>query len=282
MATDGPTLRTDQEFAKAVAEVERRKQEALNLYRPMLTQMPFHLTTASEKVVRGGNRSGKTMSCAAEVASAVLGIPLIGPDGNPIPFRYPKGRPLLVWIIGFDEKHIGRIYNKLFSPGMFRLIKDEETGKLRSWRPWEEADAAREDEIEQAPALIPKRMIKEFAWENKAARAFSVCRLHNGTEIHAFSSGGEAATGDAVDIIWIDEDIKYPSHVGEWQARLSDNRGKLLWSSWPRNANSALKAMSARAEAQEDSEHPDVFEILLTFSGNPYIPMDEKRKRLAG
>lgn len=282
MATESLKLRTDQEFAKAVAEVERRKQEALRLYRPMPSQMPFHLTTASEKVVRGGNRSGKTTSTLAELASAVMGIPLTGPDGKEIPFLYPKNRPLLVWIIGFDEKHIGRIHRKLFSPGMFKLIKDKETGDLRSWRPWEEDDAAREDEVVPAPPLIPPRAVKETAWENKAARAFSVCRLHNGTEIHAFSSGGEAATGDAVDIILIDEDIKYPAHVAEWQARLSDNRGKLLWSSWPRNANRALKDLSARAEAQAESEHPDVFEILLTFTGNPYIPADEKRKRLAG
>ncbi len=46
--------------------------------------------------------------------------------------------------------------------------------------------------------------------------------------------------------------------------------------------NSALKDMSDRAHAQRDLPNPDVFEIVLRFSDNPYQPADEKRKRLAG
>lgn len=276
------TLRTDKEFTEAMAERERRKEEAIYLYRAMPSQLPFHLSKASEKVVRGGNRSGKTTCMMCEIASAVMGVPLHGPDGEELPFLYPKDRPLLVWLIGYDARHIGRMWHKLFAPGLFKLVRDEETGELRPWRPWEPEDAVRESELVPAPPLIPPRMIKEWAWENKAERAFTVCRLHNGTEIYAFSSGSEAATGDPVDIIGIDEAIKYPKHVAEWQARLSDNRGKLLWSSWPRMSNSALKDMCDRAAAQSDWKFPDVIEICLRFSDNPYQPADEKRKRLAG
>lgn len=275
-------LNTDRDFADAMAEVVRRKQEAVQHYRAMPSQLPFHLSTASEKVARGGNRSGKSVAMLVEVASAVLGVPLHGPDGEELPFLYPRDRPLLVWLVGFDEKHIGRLYHKLFSPTLFKLIRDNETGEMRAWRPERPEDAAREFETRYAPPLIPERMIKEWAWQNKAARVFELCRLHNDTQIYAFTSGGEPATGDAVDIIAIDEAIKYPGHIAEWQARLSDNRGKLLWSSWPRMANRALKDMCDRAEKQRDLPNPDVSEICLWFTKNPYIPADEKRKRLAG
>ncbi len=204
------TLYTEQDFADAMAEMHRRKQEAIQLYRAMLTQVPFHLSTASEKLARGGQRSGKTTVCAVEVSSAILGIPVRGPDGKELPFLYPKGRPLLIWVIGFDEKHIGRIWHKLFGRTMFKVMRDKETGDLRPLQPSEAEDPACQDQIEMAPPLIPPRMVKEWGWENKAERAFTICRLHNGTEICAFSSGAEAATGDAVDIIWIDEAIKYP------------------------------------------------------------------------
>ncbi len=275
-------VRSDRDFADAMVEKTRRQQETLQLYRAMPTQVPFHITTASEKLARGGNRSGKTGCCVAEVASAAMGIPLHGPNGEELPFLYPKNRPLLIWAIGYDENHIGRMYHKLFGKRMFKVIRDRDTKQVRMWRPWETDDAAREDEVEMAEPLIPERAIAGWGWEKKAEKVFTVCHLHNGTDIYAFTSGGEAATGDAVDIIWIDEDIKYPNYIAEWQARLSDNRGKLLWSSWPRTANRALKEMSDRAKDQRHSENPDVFEICLKFSDNPYEPADEKRKRLAG
>ena len=267
-------------WAELTAETRRRSGESLRLYRPRDVQLPFHLTSASEKVARGGVRSGKTTCAAAEVASAATGIPLTGRDGKPIPYLYPTQRPVLIWIIGYDEKHIGRIYKKLFKPGLFKLIKDRQTRRLRTWRPWEADDLSREDETTPAPPLIPARFIQEWAWENKAERVFTVCRLKNGTELHAFPSGAAPGQGDPVDLIWIDEDIKYPRHVEEWQSRLSDVRGRLLWSAWPHSANDALVNMSQRAANQKDRTHPDVFEIVLKLSDNPYIPKDEIRKRL--
>jgi len=270
-----------------VAEKIRRQNIALRQYRPRPEQLPFHLSKASERILRGGKRSGKTTSAAAEVASAALGIPLIGPDGKELPFRYPRNRPLLIWVIGYNEKHIGVIYKKLFTPG-FKIIKDRRTGLWRTWMPWLPEDAEREDETKPSAPLIPggpdchpSGLIEEWGWENRSTRVFNVCRLKNGTEIHAFTSGGEAGQGEAVDLIWIDEDIKYQNHILEWQARLSDNRGRLIWSAWP-HGNEALRRMSARAAEQVHRKNPDVVEWTLSFSGNPYIPEDEKRKRLEG
>jgi len=130
--------------------------------------------------------------------------------------------------------------------------------------------------------MIPPEYIAEWAWTNKAARVFGVCRLKNGTEIYAFTSGGQPGKGEAVDVIWIDEDIEIPGHVEEWQSRLSDVRGRLIWSAWPHDGNVAIARMRMRAKEQVDRPSPDVAEFILPFSANPYIPSDEKRKRLEG
>ena len=106
------------QMAQVAAERNRRQREALKLYRPMDKQAAFHDSPASERIVRGGNRSGKSMSAFAETASAATGIPIIGPNGSPLPFKYPTKRPLLIWVIGYDQRHVGgTIYRMLFRPG---------------------------------------------------------------------------------------------------------------------------------------------------------------------
>lgn len=285
-------------LALSAAEGKRRAMESLRLYRPLPTQLPFHDSDSSERVVRGGNRSGKSTSAAIEFASAATGIPLTSADGKLVPFRYPTDRPLQMWVFGWDQKHIGKtIYRLLFRPGVFKMIRDRETGLWRAWRPWEPDDAVREKEVKPAPPLIPKRFIlgesytdsEGWAWENKGERVFTLCRLksrwrefEHGTEIRAFSSKAEVPQGDPCDVVWIDEDIKYPKHVGELQARLSDNRGRLFWSAFPHSKNEALVKMVERAKEQEERESPDVSAIQIRFSDNPFIDDDEKRKRLEG
>lgn len=280
------TVQQTERLRQVIAELASRKTDALRLYRPLPTQSPFHRSLASERVVRGGNRSGKSACGFAETASAATGIPITDYDGSLIPNKYPENRPLLIWVVGYDERHIGStIYRMLFtSKSGLKMIRDAVTNEWRAWRPWDPADLARENETRPMPPLIPARFVdpKGWAWTNKAERVFSICRLKNGNEIHAFSSKGEPAQGSAVDLLHIDEDIKTASHVAEWQARLSDVRGRLIWTAFPHSANEALTDMSARAEAQKDRPNPDVHEIKLRFSDNPFMPEDEKRKRLEG
>ncbi len=239
------------------------------------------------------HNSGKTTIAAAEVASAATGIPLFSADGVEMPFRYPTNKkPMTIWCVGYNQKHIARIYKYLFTPGIFakfRILCDPVTGQWRAWRPWEEEDAKLEHLTQPHPPMIPRRFCPidsppseksaGIAYENKGERIFSLAKLTNGTEIYAFSSGGHAGMGVAVDLIWIDEDVEYPQHVAEWQARLSDVKGKMIWSAWPWSDNDALALMSQRAANEEDSEKPDVSEIVLKFSKNPYMPKDEVRKR---
>lgn len=280
-----------QRLRDIVHESIRRRGEALRLFRPMPDQMPIleALSTASEFLVRGGQRSGKTVLTAAITASAATRIPLCDCDGNELPHYFPTDRPLLIWVFGYDERHISVIHRKLFRPGLFRIIEDEDTGEWRAWDPSRPEDMAREKETKPSPPMIPPRMIPEkdgWSWRERAGRVFELCRLKNGTEIHAFPSGAEAPTGEAVDVVFIDEALKYASHIPELQARLSDNRGKLLWSSWPKQSNTALMDMSTRAAEQKEEVRigkrkiADVVEICLQFNRNKFIPKEEARKRI--
>lgn len=257
----------------AVAEIATRKTESLRLYEPQPVQEAFHKSKASERVLRGGNRSGKSTAGFVEFARAAL-------SRDPYK-KYPTNRPLLMYTIGFDADHIGRVIHRmLFRAGAFRIIRDLDTGEWRAFRPWDEMDAARIDEAKPAPPLIPPRYIAAFAWDKKHERVFSCCTLHNGTEIRAFSSKAEPAQGDPVDVVHIDEDLDNEAWVGEMQARLSDLKGRMFWTAFPHSKNDALVSLSERAEKERNNPKPDVEEFVLTFSRNRYIDEEEKHKRL--
>lgn len=277
---------------RGIAELTRRRSDGLRLFRSLPHQEKVFTSTASELLIRGGNRSGKTLCTAAEVASAATGIPITTTSGKQIPFKYPTDRPLLIWLIGYGEAHIGDTFHRMLfrrNPE-FRMVRDELSGLWRAYFPWE--DKHRLSESRMAPPLIPARMIKEWAWKEKSKRFFRICRLKPrkeftdapefGTEIHAFTSKGEPKMGDPVDLIWIDERIMFSKHYSEWQARISDRSGRILWSLWPGNVNAAVRDLIRRAKEGEQTDHDDVNEVRLRFSDNPFIPRDQVEKRLRG
>lgn len=254
----------------------QRQQESLNLWEPLPEQERFHASTASERIVRGGWRSGKTLCACIELARAALGRD---------PYNKYPNRKLTIWIICWEESNIGRtIYRLLFQPGAFKIIKDAETGRLRAYRPWDAADKARKTEAVDAPPLIPQRYynVRNWAWKDKARRIFAIARLHNGTEIFTFNSGGDPPTGDDVDFVLIDEDLQYGEHLKELEARLSGREGRLVWSAKPRSRNEALLDICERARQQTTWPEPDVAEFQLVFSRNPHIDEEQKRKRMDG
>ena len=273
-------------FFEAVRELEQRQTEALRLFRPLPKTLPALFSCASEILIRGGNRSSKSTTAAAWVASAATGIQLNAGDGRLIPMLHPD--PFLIWIFGYGEDHIGgTLYSKLFKPGAFKLIRDNVTQELRVWRPWRSDDALREEETVPAPPLIPRRMIdpKGWAWKKKASRVVEVCRLNLPgveRELRFFTSGGECQQGQSVPIVWIDEDVKIEDHISELRARTGDDRGKLLWSAWPHTDNEALVRMSEWARLEMTKEVPRAYEVVLWFSDNPYIPAPERQRILDG
>jgi hypothetical protein len=266
----------------------RRENDSLRLFRPLDTQVPAITTRASEVVVRGGNRSGKSVLGAAIVASAARQKPLFDLSGKQLPHFSPTGRPLLIWVIGKGEDHIGdTIYRLLFKPGQFPVYFDP-TGKLRAARTYEEKVLGESQKDANGRRPVAPAFIPESEWQGRpsytkaAADVFDRVTLQNGTVICAYNSSGEVKMGDPVDLIWIDEDIIWPEYVSEWQARLSDRKGRLLWTAWPWASNFALRRLSDRAEKQKGNKSPDVFELRLSFADNPFIDKDEKRKRIEG
>lgn len=275
--------------ASAAKEIFAREFEALKMFRAMPHQDDFFQCKSTEVLARGGNRSGKSTVAAVRFAATALDRPVILSNGEEVTQRleWQKDRPLLMWVIGYQDNHIGQtIYRLLFRGGLFKIIRDADTGVWRSYRPWDKADIERHMEAKPSPPLIPGRYIKPgrdgWSFKNKGAREFEVCRLLNGTEIYAFPSTGEPKAGDPVDEIWIDESIKYPQHISEWQARLSDRRGRLLWSSWPAQSNAGLRRMSDRAKEYKDifDPNPPVREFVFRFSDNPFISAEAKKERL--
>jgi len=244
----------------------------LRLYRPTPKQMEYHQCMASEVLVIGGNRSGKSLCTFVEDAWAATGT-------HPVEGKYPKEGGNLV-VVGANWKHIGMVVVPyLFRAGSFRIIRDLATKKWRAYDPIQ--DAARLKEAKPAPPLIPPRMIKKMSWVLKSARYLNSCELVNGWTIYCFSSEGDPPQGFPADLIHIDEDLSNENWVSEMQARLADRKGRLGWSAMPHSKNEALIGMNERAEkAEESGDTKDIRRFVLRFLDNPHIDDDEKRKNI--
>lgn len=262
-----------EELRLLLGEQASRDREALRLYEPTPTSLAFHKSQASERILRGGRRSGKTLSTMVELAWAVTGQ-------HPW-LKYPEkdGRVILV---GYKWTHIGTVfYQKLFKPGSFKIIQDVETRRFRAFRPWEPGDAARASEAKPSPPLIPARFVKQISWGKKAEHIFTRIEFHNGWEILAYSSDAEPPVGMDVDLVVVDEDVKIWAWIAEMQARLADRKGRFVWGTAPYLKNSILKEMCDRAkdEALDNPVNPDIQEFVLRFRDNPHIDDEEKRKQ---
>ena len=267
------------EFYALDSEQRARLEEGLMVYRPTETGTGLHTCKAIEILGRGGNQSGKTSCAAAEVASCATGLPIIAEDGTTLERRFPAGKRPLIWVFGFDEKHIGgTIFRKLFtdedSP---YIIDDEQTGLPRLWNPADESDMARKDQRRMAGPLIPPRLIdpKGWAWTDKAQRVCNTCRLKNGAEIRFFTSGGQCPQGVAVDLIWIDEDVADPSQYPDWRARVMKKSGHIISTAFPWARNDRLQQLASRAERERDNPDGEIREFRFYTEANKWLdPLD--------
>jgi len=193
-------------------EYSLRRNMAVSMFRPMEHQEPFFRLYAREQLLRGGVRAGKSACAAENFALTAMDMSITLNDGTTIPMRQPhqKGKCLRMWVIGYDSKHIGQtIYRLLFRKGLFKIIKDEQTGLYRSYRPWDADDKKREKESKDSPPLIPSRYIKpnSWDWENKKGKEFKSVVIRDPVtdvdlaEIYAFSSKADPKAGDPVDFI---------------------------------------------------------------------------------
>jgi hypothetical protein len=254
-------------------ELAKRKIESIRLYEPLQEQMRFHRSNSAYRLLRGSNRSGKTLSAAMEVAMAVTGQD---------PFeKFPKRDGTAV-LVGKDERHLGIVmYDKLFRPQQgFRIIRDRETGRWRAWKPWIKEDAALEAETKPAPPLIPQRYITEIAWTNKKENVPSVIRLTTGWELLFFTSGGKPPQGFPCDLFWFDEEILDPSWYPEMAARSVDRKGKGIWSATPQAGTDQLYELHERAEKERATlEEKDrrISEFVILMADNKYMSESAKK-----
>ena len=277
-------------IAELQAEQDRRSREGVRVYTPYGDQSKVHSSRAKELIIVGGKRSGKSVSVAMEFASRVTGIRTKDENNEEFTRIWPEPEvsyPRIFWIIGYDLAHIGQtIYRLLFEPwmgGQFRCIKDEKTGQWRAYNKADKRDVARAKESKLTEPLIPPRLIQQdsWEWEDKRGHKFKSVRLTNGNKICAYpSTSTQPKQGDAVSGIWIDEDVAFSEHIKEWQDRLTDENGWLLWSAWPHMKNPALLELIERAELASLHANPSIEKVQLIMTENPYLPQEGKEAAL--
>jgi hypothetical protein len=271
--------------------IEHDEQHPLLLYRPWPMQEPFHRSKASECLVSGGKRSGKTVCVSMEFVSRITGRRITLSDGTTIQPRWRVATakaPRTYWVIGWNWAHARVLYKYLFEPGQggtLMCIRDRVTNKWRIWNRADPDDAAREDEAKLTPPLITADMIeggrRGIAWENHAEQQWKLFRLRNGaTVVYYPSNQVTAQPGEAVAGIWIDEDIQVPDHLKEFQDRLIDMEGWFLWSVWPQDRNDALLGLMDRAEEAEGEPDPQIEWFRLDMEQNPFISSKGKSEAL--
>ena len=230
------------ELRKILTKIALRKLEGLRLYKPMPFQQAFHESMALERIIRGGNRAGKTFSAAVEIARAVTGQDPLN--------RYPK-RDGICYCVAKENREVAQVLQKyLLRPGAFRMIRDQGTNEWRAFDPSRPDDEMRENETRPASPLIPKRFISHIAWENKKESLPKIVFLTNGWQIHLYSSNGKPTRGTAIHLAWFDEEILDSDWYAEVAVRLVDNRGRFIWSATPQTGTERLFALHERAEAQ--------------------------------
>lgn len=254
-------------------EKAKRRAAALALYEPLPVQASFHASRARVNVVRGSNRSGKTLCAAVEVARAVTGRDPYG--------KYPRegGR---CFCVGKDLAHVGEVmWRKLAGSGVgkspFKMIRDSTSGQWRGYRPWDALDLAREEQAQPCPPLIPSSLIAKISWEDKKEEIPSKVVLTNGWELNFFSSLGKPPQGSDIDLWWFDEEIVDPSWFPEMVARTLDRKGRGIWSATPQAGTEALFDLHERAERCQWQENPDVREFVVLLCDNPHVGEVEKR-----
>lgn len=272
-AEEALTAYRAQRLRQLVIERASRRIEALTLYEPLPAQQAFHGSLAGERLVRGGNRSGKTVCAAVEVARAVT---------NRDPWKKYPERDGRCFLVGKDGKHLGQVmWRKLSRAGAFKIIRDSVTGSWRAFRPLDPADVSRSHLAKLAPALIPRRMIKEVAWENKKEGVPNIVRLVNGWELSFFSSLGKPPQGSDIDLCWFDEEIVDPDWYPEMSARLLDREGRFLWSATPQAGTDQLYDLHERCEKCRGDRVPAAQEFLISLLDNPHISPESKAAFLA-
>lgn len=256
---------------RLIAAYCRRLKDALNLYLPLPAADRFHASTCRIRLLNGSNQAGKSLSAMAEFARIVRGMD---------PYKKRSAKNLVTLSIGKDQKHVGQVmWRKLWMPGEFEIVKDEQTGAWRSVRPdpndplhVDPSDLARKREWQPSPPLIPPSCVDRIAWEDKAAGVPSLVVFNNGTESWFCTSNGEPRQGIQVDLANIDEEVNGKYWLPEIWPRLVKRDGIFFWSYTPQESTPEAYALYQRFENGD----PGVRAFPLLIEDNPYLTDEAK------
>lgn len=244
-----------------------RAMETLTMYTPIAAVEAFHASNHQWRILDGGNQTSKTSSALIEFARAVCNVDPWG--------KYPKG-PLKTQMIGLEKKHLANpLYSKLFEPGAFSMIQDEQT---RLWRflrvdkdnptQIDPYDLAYQEKWKDAPPIIPPRMLKgEVAMDDKKKGIPAIATLVNGTIIEFISSESKPRRGNQSHVAFFDEDLENDGHITEFARGAMRFNGKGIWAATPQTMNERLQDFREAAERGESH----VMRTLLLKSDNPFI-----------
>jgi hypothetical protein len=263
-----------EEVRRILGEIERRETFALKMFEALPKQADLIMSLAKEVIGYGSNRGAKTTACLVRFAMMVTGQHR-ALSGKPWGVPTHNGRAALVCK---TLSHISRvIYPKLFLPGAFKIIRDEETGAWRTYRPWLAADKAREAETKPAPPLIPPELVapKGIAWLAKNQNIPKRVVLRNGWEIYFFSSEGDPPRGDDYDVALFDEEMLRRDWYPEMVMRLGTRKGYFMWGATGQDGGEDMFELYERAESQSGEINPRCQAYFFHVDDNPYFDRAE-------
>ena len=247
------------QIQRIALELQDRNQEAIDLYEPLPVQQAFHSSKVRERLFCASNQSGKTLSCAIEMALFFMGRHS----------RLPKKNGN-AWLVALDGKAIGDVYHKkMFQPGAFQIIRDKKTREWRCYKWWEEP--LRESEAMDAPPLIPQRFIAKEAWEKAGEKIPAIMESTTGTRFRFLTSKGEPERGVQLDAVVFDEEIANPSWYAESMARLMIKRGLFMWAVTPQVGTPKFYELYHAAKKMEDNPKPRIKIFHMELDDNPYL-----------
>lgn len=254
---------------KMLTELEyRRKYRRIDFYRPNRKQREFHNAIAREKALRAGNQLGKTQAAGAQMTFDALAF---------YPGWYEGRRFLERPKIERAEDFLGwaacTTQGKTRDGAQTKLLGDiRQHGGLGT-------GLIPLDAIVGRPTMA--RGISDFVDTVRLTRESGGAAL---IRFKTYEMDREAFQGEAVDVIWLDEDISRHDDTvyGECIARLVTTRGTIMCSLSPLLGMSPL-----RKRFKERAGSGECVDIVMTIhdaavSAGGHIPDDQIEAIIAG
>lgn len=280
-----PALMAASEKRRRVRRKLAADFEALRLYEPLPHAEVFHQDNVPWRLVTSSNKGGKSLAALVEAAWAVTGQH---------PYSHYPRQNAVAMFVGLKWSHISQLYQGMFCPGLFQVIRDEHTKRWRSVRydrneptKLQQYDLAYREKWRDAPPLIPKRWIKgRIAWEASSKDCPSVIHLINGWRLYWYSAMGEPERGRHYNFVLFDEEMPNADFYNEAHRgliRLHESprtKPKGVWAATAQIANPEFANLREQAEADPTSPLVRIYQFDL--AKNPYVEPDAQRAFAAG